>query len=142
MPLSDLHIIKKGGLLNDSEYRYFLECINKKNFLSQDIIPELKQSEPLKHLFLISKTQMQTEHDRNTFSKLIRSIRQTLEGESGTLPVYRWDASKKRYAVIYKPKEWKDTTAKKFILSSINSLSHRPELKKKLEGILNELLYG
>ena len=132
-----MEIIKRGKLLSEDEHFAFIDLIGKKRSIDTNMIPHIKTSNEFKHLFMVSGSRLQLEHDRNVFSKMIRSLRQK-NGEND-IPVFRYNASTKKYDVIKKINPYLEAVAIKFLKSAYNSLHHREDLQKRLERIINEL---
>ena len=86
---------------------------------------------------MVSGDKLQLEHDRNIFSKMIRSVRQKY-GEKD-IPLFRFNASTKKYDLIKKINPYLEAIAMKFLKSAYNSLVHREDLQKRLEGVINDL---
>ena len=138
MPLKDLQLKKKGKLLTDKEFRLVINSIDRKSFIDPNFfMSKLKNENHLNHLFTGSESELHTLYDKTQLSKILKSIRQ--ETTLKNLPAFKWNASKKRYEVIYRPVVYQEEIARKFILSAINQLSHRPELKVVLEDVYKQI---
>ena len=132
-----MEIVRKGKLLSDSEHLAFIDLIGGKRSIDVSLIPHIKTSNEFKHLFMVSGSRLQLEHDKNVFSKMIRSLRQKNNGTD--IPLFRFNASTKKYDVIKKINPYLEAVAIKFLKSAYNSLHHREDLQKRLERIINEL---
>lgn len=132
-----MDIIRKGKLLSEDEHLAFIDLVGRKKSIDTNLIPHLKTSNEFKHLFMVSGTRLQLEHDRNIFSKMIRSMRQKHNGSD--IPAFKFNPRTKKYDSITKITYYLDAITIKFLKSAINSLRDRPGLQEQCKDILSKI---
>jgi len=137
MALTDLNLIYNDRSLTEEQFNQLLSLLSNKYFVKPTIIPTLKENEYLSSKFINDQVKMIKSNERKTLGKILRSIKQQINGDS--LPVFKYEIGKDRYSIIYDMESYNLEAGTRYLKTATNYFKHLPEVRSQLEQLIERI---